>query len=67
MIDDANQISEGWLKNKTKVGVTAGASAPEILVRRVVERLNSLTDASVSELVGVKENITFAVPKELRS
>ena len=67
LIDDADQISENWLENKSRVGVTAGASAPEILVKRVVEKLKILTNATVSELVGVEENITFAVPKELRN
>ena len=66
LIDDADQISNSWLKGKTNIGVTAGASAPEILVKRVVDKLTSTTHASVSEIDGVEENITFAVPKELR-
>lgn len=66
LIDDAEQIKTSWLNEKNNVGVTAGASAPEILVKRVVERLQILTSSSVTELDGVEENITFAVPKELR-
>ena len=66
LIDDARQISAQWLENKSKIGVTAGASAPEILVRQVVDELNRLGDATVVELEGVEETITFAVPKELR-
>lgn len=66
LIDDAEHISENWLENKTRIGVTAGASAPEILVKQVVEKLRSLQTASVIEIDGVEENITFAVPKELR-
>lgn len=66
LIDDAEKISESWLENKTKIGVTAGASAPEILVKQVVGKLKSLQAASVIEIDGVEENITFAVPKELR-
>lgn len=66
LIDDAEQISENWLGGKTKIGVTAGASAPEILVKQVVEKLKSLQNATVMELDGVQEDITFAVPKELR-
>ena len=66
LIDDAEQISESWLENKNKVGVTAGASAPEVLVKKVVEKLKDLRAASVVEIDGVEENITFAVPKELR-
>lgn len=66
LIDDADQISESWFIGKNKIGVTAGASAPEILVKQVVEKLESLQKASVVEIDGVEENITFAVPKELR-
>lgn len=66
LIDDADHILESWLRDKNKIGVTAGASAPEILVKQVVERLKSLQKASVIEIEGVEENITFAVPKELR-
>lgn len=67
LIDDADQISGAWLENKSSIGVTAGASAPEILVRQVVDRLTTSTNAVVSEIEGVEENITFAVPKELRT
>ena len=67
LIDDASQIEDSWLNNKTSIGVTAGASAPEILVKRVVDKLTTVTTAEVSEIEGVEENITFAVPKELRT
>ena len=67
LIDDAEQIDCDWLKNKSNIGVTAGASAPEILVKQVVEKLCKKTNASVAEIEGVEENITFAVPKELRT
>jgi 4-hydroxy-3-methylbut-2-enyl diphosphate reductase len=67
LIDDADQISKSWLDGKSNIGVTAGASAPEILVKRVVDKLSTSTNASVSEIDGVEENITFAVPKELRT
>lgn len=66
LIDDANHINNEWLINKNKIGVTAGASAPEILVKQVVKKLEKLTSSTVVELAGVEENITFAVPKELR-
>lgn len=66
LIDGANQIHAQWLENKNTIGVTAGASAPEILVAQVIDRLKTLSNAQVSEIEGVKENITFAVPKELR-
>ena len=67
LIDDAEHINQTWLDNKNKVGVTAGASAPEILVKDVVKKLERLTSSTVIELEGVEENITFAVPKELRN
>ena len=66
LIDNATQIDHQWLDNKTNIGVTAGASAPEVLVREVVSTLATLCDANISEVDGVKEDITFAVPKELR-
>ncbi|MEM7303989.1 MAG: 4-hydroxy-3-methylbut-2-enyl diphosphate reductase [Pseudomonadota bacterium] len=66
LIDDAQQISEQWLNGKNSIGVTAGASAPEILVKQVVDELTKLCNASVTELEGVEETITFAVPKALR-
>jgi len=67
LIDDANQINLNWLAGKSSIGVTAGASAPEVLVKQVVEKLCNETHANVSEIDGVDENITFAVPKELRT
>ena len=66
LIDDAEQIADGWLAGKNNIGVTAGASAPEILVKQVVKKLTGITDARVSEIGGVEENITFAVPRVLR-
>ena len=66
LIDDAGQIADSWLTGKHTIGVTAGASAPEILVKQVVKKLTRVTDARVSEIGGVEENITFAVPKVLR-
>ncbi|MDW3095887.1 MAG: 4-hydroxy-3-methylbut-2-enyl diphosphate reductase [Gammaproteobacteria bacterium] len=67
LIDDAEQISDSWLDDKKNIGVTAGASAPEILVKQVIEKLGSSAHANVVEIGGVEENITFAVPKELRT
>ena len=67
LIDDAEQINDSWLHNKANIGVTAGASAPEVLVKQVIEKLTYSTNAKVVEVDGVEENITFAVPKELRS
>ena len=66
LIDDAQQIVDSWLSGKANIGVTAGASAPEVLVKQVIEKLSQSTNATVVEVEGVEENITFAVPKELR-
>jgi 4-hydroxy-3-methylbut-2-enyl diphosphate reductase len=66
LIDGAADIRREWLDGKQHVGVTAGASAPESLVRDVVARLREWGAARVRELDGEPENVTFALPKELR-
>ncbi|MCW2487048.1 4-hydroxy-3-methylbut-2-enyl diphosphate reductase [Candidatus Symbiopectobacterium sp. NZEC127] len=66
LIDSANDIQERWLTDAACVGVTAGASAPDILVQQVIERLKSLGGKVALELEGREENIVFEVPKELR-
>jgi 4-hydroxy-3-methylbut-2-enyl diphosphate reductase len=66
LIADANCIQQAWLKNAKNIGVTAGASAPEILVQGVVNRLREWGATAAIERVGREENIEFAVPKELR-
>jgi 4-hydroxy-3-methylbut-2-enyl diphosphate reductase len=66
LIDGAENIDENWLQSVGKVGVTAGASAPYILVRRVIEKLKTLGAHEVTEHPGREENIVFAVPVELR-
>lgn len=66
LLDGADDIDASWLKGKHRIGVTAGASAPEVLVQQVVSGLQDL-GANVSvELEGRPENITFSMPKELR-
>ena len=65
MVDHAEQIDPRWLEGKRGIGVTAGASAPEILVEQVVARLKSLGTYSVRELDGVEEHVTFPLPKGL--
>lgn len=67
LIDGADEIELAWLDGKHKVGVTAGASAPEILVQRVVDRIQALTAAEVRQLAGVEEGVSFALPKELQA
>jgi len=66
LIDNAEQIDRAWLASAKAVGVTAGASAPELLVKQVVERLQSWGGQGAEELVGREENIVFSMPKELR-
>lgn len=65
LIDGADEIQIAWLDGKRKIGVTAGASAPEILVQRVLDRLQSLARAEVHQLAGVEEGVSFPLPKEL--
>ncbi len=67
LIDGADEIEMSWLTGKCKVGVTAGASAPEILVQEVVDRIQSLAGAEVHELPGVEEGVSFPLPKELQA
>ncbi len=66
LIADANCIQPAWLEGAEHVGVTAGASAPEVLVQGVVDHLLSLGAVKATEREGRKENVEFAVPKELR-
>ncbi|MBI5107444.1 MAG: 4-hydroxy-3-methylbut-2-enyl diphosphate reductase [Rhodocyclales bacterium] len=65
LVDGADQIDAAWLGGATRVGVTAGASAPEVLVNGVVERLRALGASGVETLDGVPENVNFPIPKEL--
>lgn len=66
LIDSADDIQKDWLIGKHTVGVTAGASAPEILVRKVVAQLQTWGGTQAQELTGREENVSFALPKELR-
>ena len=65
MIDRADQLCTEWVAGKRRVGVTAGASAPEVLVKDVVARLKELGALAVTELSGIVENVTFPLPKGL--
>ncbi|MFZ2366314.1 MAG: 4-hydroxy-3-methylbut-2-enyl diphosphate reductase [Azonexus sp.] len=65
LIDGAEEIDPAWLCDKRQVGVTAGASAPEVLVQRVVDRITILSGANVLQLEGVVEGVSFPLPKEL--
>ena len=66
LIDDAEQIDPAWLDGVERIGVTAGASAPEVLVKNVVDKLSCGQTSQVRQLDGVEENVTFALPKELQ-
>lgn len=66
LIDFASDITLEWLVNARTIGVTAGASAPDILVKQVIDHLKSLGCTSLVETEGISENITFEIPKELR-
>ena len=65
MVDNASQIDPQWLVGKLRIGVTAGASAPEVLVQAVIDRLKELGARSVRALEGVEENVTFPLPRGL--
>lgn len=66
LLDGANDINPEWLEGKSRIGVTAGASAPEILVQEVLDGLCALGAGAPVELRGRPENITFSLPRELR-
>ena len=66
MVDNASEIDPAWLQGRLRIGVTAGASAPEILVQAVIDRLKELGAKNVRVLDGIEENVTFPMPKGLR-
>jgi len=66
LIDGASEIDPRWVQGRRHIGVTAGASAPDVLVRGVIARLRELGAAGVRELDGKPEDMVFALPKELR-
>ena len=65
LIDNADEIQHDWMVGKRSVGVTAGASAPEVLVEQVVNRLRAWGGEDVNEVPGIKEEVVFSLPKEL--
>lgn len=65
MVDNASQINPAWLEGKLRIGVTAGASAPEVLVQQVIDRLKEFGARSVRTLDGVEESVIFPMPKGL--
>jgi 4-hydroxy-3-methylbut-2-enyl diphosphate reductase len=67
MVDRADQLDPAWLAGRGRVGVTAGASAPEVLVQEVVARLQALGASVVRPLPGVEEHVVFPMPKGLQT
>jgi len=65
MVDNASFLDASWVIGKKRIGVSAGASAPEVLVKEVVAKLQTLTQAEVQELEGVVESVVFQLPKNL--
>jgi 4-hydroxy-3-methylbut-2-enyl diphosphate reductase len=65
LIDDASELRPEWLQGKQRVGITAGASAPEVLVQEVIARLKELGAVKVREAEGIQENVVFPLPKSL--
>ena len=65
MVDNASQLDASWLLGKNSIGVTAGASAPEVLVKEVIAQLKQFGADNVNELSGITENVTFPIPKAL--
>jgi 4-hydroxy-3-methylbut-2-enyl diphosphate reductase len=66
LIDNASEIKEEWLQDKKNVGITAGASAPEVLVEEVINQIKAWNnDARVKETEGIREKVVFSLPREL--
>jgi 4-hydroxy-3-methylbut-2-enyl diphosphate reductase len=66
MVDSADELRPEWFEGKTRVGLTAGASAPEILVRQVIDRIKALGAISVRTMDGLTETVKFPLPKGLK-
>ena len=63
LIDDMAQFQSKWLRNKKSIGITAGASAPEILVQKLIQEIEKITEVSIAEIKGVQETTIFKLPK----
>ena len=63
LIDDMTQFQSKWLKNKKSIGITAGASAPEVLVQGLIQEIKKITEVSISEIKGIQETTIFKLPK----
>jgi 4-hydroxy-3-methylbut-2-enyl diphosphate reductase len=67
MVDSADELQADWFNGRQRVGLTAGASAPEILVRQVIDRIKALGAVSVRKMDGIQETIKFPLPKGLKA
>ena len=65
LVDNASEVDPAWLQGRQRIGISAGASAPEVLVVEVIERLKSLGASTVEELDGIEEHVVFPIPKAL--
>ena len=65
MVDNAGELKPDWVRGRRRVGVTAGASAPEVLVQQVIDKLKQLGAARVAQLEGIEERVVFPLPKTL--
>jgi 4-hydroxy-3-methylbut-2-enyl diphosphate reductase len=66
MVDSADELRPEWLAGKSRVGLTAGASAPEVLVQQVIDRIKALGAVSVRKMEGIEETVKFPLPKGLK-
>jgi 4-hydroxy-3-methylbut-2-enyl diphosphate reductase len=66
MVDNASELQESWFEGRNRVGLTAGASAPDILVKQVIDRIKALGAVSIRKMDGIEETIKFPLPKGLR-
>jgi 4-hydroxy-3-methylbut-2-en-1-yl diphosphate reductase len=66
MVDNAGELQAEWLEGRARVGLTAGASAPEVLVREVIDRIRSFGAVTVQRMNGIEETVKFPLPKGLK-
>ncbi len=67
LVDNAAELDPAWLKGKQHVGISAGASAPEVLVRELVERIREIAPVTIREIEGTEESVVFPIPKSLQA
>jgi 4-hydroxy-3-methylbut-2-enyl diphosphate reductase len=66
MVDSAEELQSEWFEGRSRVGLTAGASAPEVLVKAVIDRIKALGAVSVRKMDGIEETVKFPLPKGLK-